>query len=343
MPPAGLRRWISGMGERGPISMVRDVVVLTFRGSRSDLERVTALRLQAALLLVFLAVRCVHLGQAGVDLALAGSAYTHEGLALGLGLACVVESALFAAVSLRGRRLRRSALLADALFGVVGLGLMLAATSATPGRAGSLNWMLPYSVATATGLGLVALGDLVGGPARGDDAGLGALGPRRGRGGEAHQQPPRAALFDGLWPLGVALGLGGAYVASVYLPHRLADEHPAQIWGNAANYPVFFAAAVLAVVVLRRRLALISSRNAEVTRAAAQLAHEAHWRAVAVDVFGPVIDLLDRVADLHDGEVPTPLRNEADRLISMIEAVRPLEVGLSSDPAPSPALGPPPS
>jgi hypothetical protein len=96
-----------------------------------------------------------------------------------------------------------------------------------------------------------------------------------------------------------------------------------QIWGNAADYGIFFVAGLLTVVVARRRVAAMSARNAAVTEAAAQLAREAQWRAIAVDVFVPVVALLDRVAGLPDGPVPAPLRREADRLIAMIDAVRP--------------------
>jgi len=46
---------------------------------------------------------------------------------------------------LRAQRLTGWALLGDAAFGVVGLAVMSAATTMTPGRAGSLNWMLPYT------------------------------------------------------------------------------------------------------------------------------------------------------------------------------------------------------
>jgi hypothetical protein len=200
---------------------------------------------------------------------------------------------------------------------------MSVATSSTSGRAGSLNWMLPYTVATAAGIGLVALGDLVSTPGAGED-----------------DEEPDPGMLKRLWAPGVVVALGGAYVASAYLPHRLADEHGAQIWGNAANYPVFFAAAFGAAVLLRRALSLVSGRNAEVSRAAAQLAHEAEWRAVAVDVFGPVIDLLDRVADLDDGEIPPQLRDEAGRLICLIDAVRPFDIDLSARPLPPGARGP---
>ena len=63
-------------------------------------------------------------------------------------------------------------------------------------------------------------------------------------------------------------------------------------------------------------------RNAEAMRQAAELSHEAHWRALTVDVFGPVLELLDRLEAVGD-EVPAPVRDEAARLISLIEAVKP--------------------
>jgi hypothetical protein len=293
------------------VRVAREVLALTFRGSRAELELATALRLQAAVVLIFLAVRCVHLGQAGVDLALASHSYTTEWLAVGLGAVCLMESVAIAAVTLGARRLTRGAILADAAFGVVGLGVMALATTSGPGRAGSLNWMLPYTVATATGLGALAGGDLVDGSARA------VLLGRHDRGASR-----RAARWR-VWPLVLALGLGGAYVASAYLPHRLGHDQPGQIWGNAANYLVFFAAGALTVEVARRWVSVMAARNAEVTAAAAEVAREAQWRAVAVDVFGPVLVLLDRVIGLADGEVPAPVRQEAGRLIAMIDAVRP--------------------
>jgi hypothetical protein len=171
-----------------PVVLMRELVAGEFAGSRDDLELVTALRLQAVIVLVFLAARFVHLGQAAVDLALAGDAYTRETLAVAVAGLCVVESAVFAALVLDARRLSRSALLCDAAFGAAALLAMSLATTSTPGRAGSLNWMLPYTVATATGLGAVTLGDVAG-----------AQPSLRGR----------------LWPPAVALGLAAAYVASV--------------------------------------------------------------------------------------------------------------------------------
>jgi hypothetical protein len=307
------RRWLGFLAERSPIRVSREVLSSTFQGSRAELERATAVRLQAAVVLVLLAVRCVHLGQAGVDLALAGRAYTVRWLAVVLGVACMAESLVLAAWTLGARRLTPRAMLADAAFGVAGLAVMAVATSSGPGRAGSLNWMLPYTVATATGLGALAAGDLV------DAASRVASPSDHGRGGPS--------VRGRLWPLVVAVGLGGAYVASAYLPHRLAYDSPGQIWGDAANYIVFFMAGALTLWVGRRGVMAMSARNAEVAAAAAEVAHTARSRVISVDVFGPVIALLDRILDLPDGEFPVSARDEADRLMSLIDAVRPADGG----------------
>lgn len=301
------------LAERSPVTVSREALALTFRGSRADLELAAALRLQAALVLLFLAVRCVHLGQAGIDLVLAGHSYTTGWLAVSLGAMCVVESLAVAAIALGARRLTASAMLTDAAFGFIGLGVMALAASSGPGRAGSLNWMLPYTVATATFLGALAGGDLV------DRSPADVSADRRVKGYSSESAHRR------VWPLLLALGLGGAYVASAYVPHRLVEDQPGQILGNAANYLVFFAAGALTVEVARRRVNAMAARNAEVTAAVAEVAREAQWRAVTVDVFGPVLALLDRVVGLADGEIPATVRQEADRLMAMIDAVRPAE------------------
>jgi hypothetical protein len=317
------RRGLTGrFGRLAPYSPIRvfsEVLARTFRGSRAELEHTTALRLQAAVVLLFLAVRCVHLGQAGIDLSLASHRYSSEGLAVALGAACVVESVAIAAVTLRARRLTERAILADAAFGAAGLMLMSVASSSGPGRAGSLNWMLPYTVATATGLGVLAVGDLVQAPL--------AAGAKP----EGIWRSFSQALRRRWWSLAVALLLGCTYVASAYLPRRLSVDHPGQIWGNAANYPVFFVAGALTLVVTRRHLVAMAARNAEVSAAAAGVARDAQWRAVVVDVFGPVLELLDRVVLLPDGELPLSVRHEAERLIAMIDAVRPGDASSARD------------
>jgi hypothetical protein len=290
--------------------VAKEVRTPIFRGSRAGLERATALRLQAVVVLLFLAARCVHLGQASVDLALAGRQYTVGWLALALGVACAVESAAVAFAVLGARRLTAGAMVADAAFGVCGLAAMAIAASSGPGRAGSLNWMLPYTVATATGLGALAGGDLVGAAGgRPDDEHV-----HRGSG-----------VCRRLWPLLPTVGLGGAFLACAYLPHRLAYDSPGQIWSDAANYLVFFAAGALTLGVARRRVNALAARNAEAAAAAAEVAQAAQWRAVAHDVFAPTIALFERVASLPDGELPPDVRDQAARLIAMIEAVRPQE------------------
>jgi hypothetical protein len=291
-----------------PVWVARDAFASRFMGSRRDLEQVTDGRLQAALLFMFLATRCVHISQAGIDLAVGHGAYTREGLAGGLAVACLAESLVFAAVTVGVRRLTFAALLGDAVFGVVGLAVMSAATTAAPGRGGSLNWMLPYTVTTAVGLGLLFAGDRSGSAA----AGTARRGSRIG--GILVRALPRLAAVG---------ALAVAYIVSVNLPHRLSDNPPGDLWVNDANYGAFFVSALVLALLLRRWLMVIGRRNAEAIQEAAQLSHEANWRAMTTDLFGPVLVLLDRLAVVGD-QVPASLREEAGRLIALIEATNPL-------------------
>jgi hypothetical protein len=279
-------------------------LALTFLGSRQDLAGVTARRTQAALLFLLLAARFVILVQAGIDVAVGSGAYSPPPLAMGLAFACVCESVIWALVQLRAQRLTTGALLGDAVFGVAGLAVMSAATIAAPGRAGSLNWMLSYTVVTAVGFGLLAAGDL--------RPGDGGAGPVAG-------EEPRRGPYLASRAAAVVM-LAAAYLLSVILPRRL--DPLVQLWTNDANFAWFFGAALVVSVLLRRWLILISTRNAEATRQAAELSHEAHWRALTVDVFGPVLELLDGLAAIGDA-VPVQFRREAERLISLIEAVKP--------------------
>jgi hypothetical protein len=211
---------------------------------------------------------------------------------------------VWALVQLRGQRLTTGALLGDAVFGVAGLAVMSAATTAAPGRAGSLNWMLPYTVVTAVGFGLLAAVDLQ---------------PAGGAAGLVVGEEPRHGLFL-VSRAAAVVALAGAYLLSVILPRGL--DPPVQLWTNDANFAWFFGAALVVSVLLRRWLILIGTRNAEAIRQAAELSHEAHWRALTVDVFGPVLELLDGLEAIGDA-VPDQFRHEAERLISLIEAVKP--------------------
>jgi hypothetical protein len=284
--------------------LAREAFALTFRGSRQDLAGVTARRTQVALLFLLLSARFIILAQAGIDVAVGSGAYTRPPLAVGLAVACVAESGIWALVQLRAQRLTAGALLGDAVFGVGGLVLMSAATTAAPGRAGSLNWMLPYTVVTAVGFGLLVAGD---------------LRPAGGGAGPVAGGKPRQGLFL-VSRAAAVVTLAAAYLLSVILPRRL--DPPVQLWTNDANFAWFFGAALVVSVLLRRWLILISMRNAEAMRQAAKLSHEAHWRALTVDVFGPVLELLDGLEAIGDA-VPAQFRREAERLISLIEAVKP--------------------
>jgi hypothetical protein len=288
-----------------PVVLAREAFTGAFQGSRRELAEVTAWRMQAGLLFVWLAARGAHLAQAGIDLAVGRGAYTRPGLAEGLAVACLVESALFAVVTIRAQRLTLWPLLADAAFGIAGLAVMSAATTAAPGRAGSLNWMLPYTVATCVGVALLSASDS-------------HLAPGT--------RPARAS-----WPRWLSLpaaqavtvtALSAAYLVSVNVPRRLPQDDPLLLWGNAANYVGFFLAAFVLAVLLRRWLARIGQRNDEAARRAEELSHAAHWRALTVDVFGPVLELLDELAVVGE-VVPVSLRSEAGRLIRLIDAVRP--------------------
>ena len=58
-----------------PAGLAREAFALTFRGSRRDLEEVSARRTQATLLFLVLAARAFILAQAGIDLAVGNGVY----------------------------------------------------------------------------------------------------------------------------------------------------------------------------------------------------------------------------------------------------------------------------
>jgi hypothetical protein len=192
---------------------------------------------------------------------------------------------------------------ADGAFGLLGLGLLSVATAHTQGRTGTIDWMLPYTVVTVSGLGLLVARERV--------------GPLRDLRGARYDWRGASAV--------AALCIG--YAASVSLPGRVPGETLASVLTNVCNYPIFYLAAAGLSAGLMRRLQVIAQRNEDAKRQAAGLAEQAKWRAVAVDVFGPVLDLLDRAAEMDDA-VPPALRQEAARLIGLIDATNPgVEVG----------------
>src|SRR5260370_33601020 len=135
---------------------------------------------------------------------------------------------------------------------------MSAATTLTPGRAGSLNWMLPSPVATVVGLALLSAFD--GKPARGT-------------------RPPRLPL-----PAAQAVAvtaLAAAYLVSVNVPHRLRQDDPLLLWGNAANYAGFFLAAFVLAVLLRRPLGGIGPGDDQAAPQATAQSHATPLRGAA--------------------------------------------------------------
>ncbi len=288
-----------------PVALAREAFAGAYQGSRRQLAEVTAWRVQAGVLFVWLAVRCAHLVQAGIDVASGYRQYNHRGLAVGLAVACLTESALVAVAMVRAERLTLMPLLADAVFGVAGLAVMSVATIHAPGRTGSLNWMLPYTVGTAAGLCALSAGHR--------DAAR-----ARPSGAQWWRPPPRLLAVQ----VSAVSVLAGVYLVSVIVPRRLPRDKLLDIWGNTAIYAGVFAAFLVVALLLRRWLAEIGQRNDEAARRARELGHAAQWRALTVDVFGPVLGLFDELAVVGD-EVPEPMRAEAGRLILLIDAVRP--------------------
>jgi hypothetical protein len=280
-----------------PIWMAKDAFALTFQGSRDELAEVTSRRVPAALLLLWLTGRCVHLAQAAIDLGAGTDAYGRTPvLAVGLGVACVVESALVGAAMLRRRRLTLGAMLCDAAFGVAGLIVMSAATAGSAAQLGSLNWMLPYTVATAAGLGLLQAGE---------------PGPRSRR---------RWLLLMVQVPAVAALTVG--YLLSAYAAGSITASDAGQLWADAANYPAFFLAGLVLAVGLRRWVTLIGDRNAQAAQQADELSRQTSWAEMTETVLGPVLDVIDQLALVED-TVPQPMRAEADRLMALIDQVGP--------------------
>lgn len=276
-------------------ALSHDSVNRALDGSRTDLEHRTSARVDAGLVVLVLAARAIHLVQAAVDATVGRGAYSSPRIAALVAAACIVESVVLALALARRRRLTFGVLAADAVFGLAGLTLMSLATTSTAGRTGTIDWMLPYTVTTVVGLGLLAF-----------RATPGAVERARG--------DWRGAAF--------AVALACAYATSVSLPELAPGDTVRQVVTDTANYPVFYLCAAGVSLWLRRRVESIAALNEAAKRAAADVAAEAHWRVVAVDVFGPVLDLLDRATELGD-HVPVALREEADRLIDLIEAANP--------------------
>jgi len=286
-----------------PVALAREAFTGAYQGSRRQLAEVTAWRVEAAVLFVWLAARCAHLAQAAIDVTAGYRSYTLPWLALGLAVACLAESALIAVVMLRAERLTLWSLLADAVFGIAGLLVMSAATTHAAGRTGSLNWMLPYTVGTAAGLCALSVG--YGDAARGATA--------------RWWWPPSRLLAVQVSAVSV---LAAVYLVSVIVPRRLPGDKLVDIWVNTVIYAGVFVAFLAVALLLRRWLAEIGQRNEEAARRARELSQAAQWRALTVDVFGPVLGLFDELAVVGE-EVPEPMRAEAGRLILLIDAVRP--------------------
>ena len=285
-------------GRAGP-SVFRLAFTSSVASMGKDGDQVTAARIRATLVVVFLSARLFHLTQAVIAIAVARATFTRPWLAEVLAAACVVESAALSWVVLRRRELSLGVLIGDGAFAAAGLVVMSVALSASLDQmTGSLDWMLPYSIATCAGLGLVALGPI-------DSARIGR------------------ALDTGRLTLAGAAAVV-AMLATTFVLASVLPAHGARsgdVTADTMFYPVFFVAAACLAGLLQSRVRVIAAETERVQAEAAEVAKQAQWRVVLVDVFGPSLDLFERAARLTD-EVPEPLRLEAGRLIDVIEGLR---------------------
>ena len=262
--------------------------------TRKDVEQVMAARVRASLVVVFLAARLFHLTQAAIAITVARSTFTRPPLAEVLAAACLVESVVLGWFVSRTRELSLGVLVCDGVFAAAGLVVMSSALSADLERmTGSLDWMLPYSVATCAGLGLVALGRIGSDPS-----------PAGTRFGLSHNIVRVAGTTV------LVVGLASTFVLVSVLPAQGAD--PADVAGDALFYPVFFTAAASLAWLLQSRVRVVAAESERVQAEAAEVARQAQWRVVLVDVFGPSLDLFERAAIITD-EVPESLQREAGR------------------------------
>jgi signal transduction histidine kinase len=101
---------------------------------------------------VFLAIRVVHVVQGAIAVSAGRSSFHSDGVAFGVLGGGVVETALIARIDLRANRHGPGPAIADTVFSVVGL-VAIAAATPPSARTTSLNWMLPYAVGAAVGVG----------------------------------------------------------------------------------------------------------------------------------------------------------------------------------------------
>jgi len=102
---------------------------------------------------MYLAVRLVHVAQAGLCIVSGRRAYRRPALAAAVFSMCAVETAWLVRRCVRNGSIDPMATRVDVGVSMVGL-VALGAATHPEDRTTSLNWMLPYSVGTAVGLGI---------------------------------------------------------------------------------------------------------------------------------------------------------------------------------------------
>jgi signal transduction histidine kinase len=185
-------------------------------------------RIEWWMVIIFLAIRLVHVSQAVLDVGFGFHSYARPAWAATLAALCVVEATWLARRFWGRRRLDPSAVRVDVIFGVIGL-LAIGAVLKDRDRTESLNWMLGYTVGTtvAVGLGL-----------RIRDATV------------------------------AVLALMAAYIASVWPNIEAGGGSATTALSNAISYLGFYAVAAAAIWIARNMAReLVASREAAIDQA----------------------------------------------------------------------------
>lgn len=113
-------------------------------------ERILTAR---SMVMAFMAIRAVHLGQGYLDVAGGWHAYRSPALVMAIAVCGTAESTWMISRSWRRSSIDPQAVVVDALFGIAAL-LLVGAALGDSDRTTSLNWTLPFTVGCAVAAGL---------------------------------------------------------------------------------------------------------------------------------------------------------------------------------------------
>ena len=194
-------------------------------------ERILTAR---SIVMAFMAIRAVHIGQGYLDVAGGWHAYRSPALVMAIAVCGTAESTWMISRSWRRSRMDPQAVVVDVLFGVAAL-LLVGSALGNSDRTTSLNWMLPFTVGSAVAAGLA----LSSGAGLMLSAGL-------------------AVTYSiSVWPA-VAQGQGAATTALV----------------NAASYPAFFCVSLSLRTIMFGLVSLLHQARGEAVARGERLAAE---------------------------------------------------------------------